>query len=150
MPSTISLVKRLKLDYPAIQFKEGEVFSWSPSTNTILYRTTGSAQDLIHELAHAVLSHTDYRRDIELVAIERDAWEKALTDLGPTYGIDLSRDVIEESMDSYRDWLHARSTCPNCQATGLESDKHLYFCPACRSNWTVNEARTCGLRRLKT
>jgi DnaJ-class molecular chaperone len=50
-------------------------------------------------------------------------------------------------MNSYRDWLHARSTCPVCQATGMETKKSIYTCPACRHQWRVNEARICSLRR---
>jgi hypothetical protein len=81
-----------------------------------------------------------------LVKMERDAWHQAVI-LGQKYNINITIDNAEDSLDTYRDWLHSRSTCPFCRATGIEVKKHLYTCLACNVKWNVNDARICALRR---
>lgn len=148
MPSTASLIQRLKTDYPQFTFAAGADFLWSPSDHTVYYKqTSGSPAFLLHELSHGLLGHTDYTRDIELIAMERAAWDRALT-LAGTYDLSIEDNLIENTLDSYRDWLHARSTCPECQAIGLQTKKQIYACPACGHSWRVNEARICALRRF--
>lgn len=151
MPSTPSLLKSVKHAYPHLTFRKGDDFRWDHEAQTITYPLSlidnhWNAQ-LLHEIAHAELHHQSYSRDIELLGKERDAWEHARTHLGPSLGIPIDRETIDAALDSYRDWLHARSTCPACSASGLEVKKHVYECPACRHQWRVNEARLCGLRR---
>ncbi|MDB5177784.1 MAG: hypothetical protein JWO61_167 [Candidatus Saccharibacteria bacterium] len=151
MPSTPSLLKKLRLAYPDLSFKSGSDFHWDYSHQTVTYSTTvsdtSSNAQLLHEVAHALLEHKGYSRDIELIGKERDAWNHACIHLGPHYAISIDDGTIQTAMDSYRDWLHARSTCPRCRATGMEIEKSTYQCPACRHQWRVNEARICGLRR---
>ncbi|MCY1379960.1 hypothetical protein D9M68_895230 [compost metagenome] len=79
--------------------------------------------------------------------MERDAWRYAKEKLGSNYKVTITDTVIQDSLDTYRDWLHARSTCPNCQATGMQNRKRHYRCIACQHVWRVNDARICGLRR---
>lgn len=148
MPSTTSLVTKLQQDYPEIAFAAGDEFRWSPSEATILYdpRTHDNAS-LLHELAHALLHHTTYTKDIELIEMERDAWSYACTQLTNHYDTTISDEQIQGSLDTYRDWLHARSTCPRCKATGVQVKQRQYKCLACTTNWRVNEARVCALRR---
>lgn len=147
MHSTVSLIARLEADYPHLTFVKGGDFHWSYDEQTVTYTLAGSTAELLHEVAHAVLGHARYQRDIELLGLERDAWTQAQTVLGPRYDITVSDNDIQDALDTYRDWLHARSTCPECRATGLETAKHRYQCPACRTQWHVNEARVCELRR---
>ncbi|TAL14927.1 hypothetical protein EPN95_01720 [Patescibacteria group bacterium] len=142
-----SLIQQLKSDYPEFRFKKAKRFLWSPSENTVYY--TGADDDyafLLHELSHGLLSHAEYNRDVELIAMERAAWDKAI-ELAPSYDLTITEEVVENTLDSYRDWLHARSTCPNCKAVGLQIKQRVYACPACHHNWRVNEARICALRR---
>ncbi|HEU4830587.1 MAG TPA: hypothetical protein VFS65_00235 [Candidatus Saccharimonadales bacterium] len=147
MPSTPSTLSQLKINYPQFTFKESEHFSWSPSDNTIYYReTTDKDNYLLHELSHALLGHAQYSRDIQLLAMEREAWDNAYL-LAKKHGVILSDEVVESTLDSYREWLHARSTCPACSATGLQTKTATYTCPACHHSWRVNEARICALRR---
>ena len=148
MRSMSSLIHKLKQEYPERAFIEAEQFSWSPSTNTIFYvrEQAHAPQLLLHELAHAPLGHREYRRDIELVAMETAAWEEAKT-LAERFSIRLHETVIQDHLDTYRDWLHARSTCPACTATGYQIRSDAYSCPACFHDWRVNEARSCQLRR---
>lgn len=148
MLSTASLVSRLTTDFPDLHFRPGDAFRWSAEEKTIYYDATSHDNAaLLHEVGHAVLTHSDYSRDIELLQMERDAWNYASTTLSAPYATTISDDTIQESLDSYRDWLHARSTCPACHATGFQTKKQQYCCPACKHNWRVNEARLCGLRR---
>ncbi len=148
MPSTALLLKQLKTDYPQFSFKKGDHFLWSPSESAIYYCNKNQNQSilLLHELSHALLGHTDYNSDVQLITMEREAWDYAIK-LALNYDIKMPTDTIESIIDSYRDWLHDRSTCPNCTATGLQINKHNYQCPACNHSWRVNEARTCALRR---
>ncbi len=150
MPSTSSMLSRLKKDFSDIRFTKDGTFRWVPAERAVHYASAGDAASLLHEVAHAVLGHTEYIRDIELLEIEREAWDIVLSDLSKRYDVTISEDEVEDMLDTYRDWLHTRSLCPTCEATGLQSDRNHYACPACLSTWRVNEARTCALRRYKT
>lgn len=149
MPSTPSLIQKLVNDFPSLHFVESDAFQWSSDTKTVSYNATAETtpEHILHELAHALLDHHAYTRDIELLKMEREAWTYARDELTPKYGVMIDDDTREEALNSYREWLHARSTCPECTATGIETAKHLYRCPACRHTWRVNEARLCGLKR---
>ncbi len=147
MPLT-NLLDTLRKEFPDITFTSGEHFFWSPSTATITYTPEGDPALLLHEVSHAALQHDTYLRDIELITLERDAWEHAKT-LAKKYGIHLDTEKIESHLDTYREWLHARSTCPTCTATGYQSGGQTYTCPACLEVWKVNEARICQLRRTR-
>lgn len=149
MPSTPSLLNVLKQDFPAITFTESTVFRWSPSEHTVYYKNTKDIASLLHEVAHGVLGHTEYARDIELIRTEREAWDMVVATLARRYKVTVDQEQIEDALDTYRDWLHSRSLCPSCQATGVQTDKNLYSCLACTTTWRVNEARTCALRRYK-
>lgn len=148
MRSMSSLIHKLKTTYPDITFAEAEQFAWSPATRTVHFNRTNpqAAPLLLHELSHASLDHRDYRRDIELVAMETAAWEKA-KEHAETYNVRVDETVIQDHLDTYREWLHARSTCPNCSANGYQINARHYECPACTHSWRVNEARLCALRR---
>ena len=145
-----SLLHKLEKKYPDITFTETDMFSWVPATRTITYTNEleHSPSLLIHELAHAVLNHGDYQRDVQLLTMETEAWETA-QGLAKTYRVKLSEMVQESYLDTYRYWMHRRSTCPECTATGYQTGKTAYTCPACSHEWRVNEARTCGLKRYK-
>jgi len=150
MPSIRSLLPKLAAAYPAISFTPGTRFAWSPDTHTVYYdEAANNPELLLHELAHGILGHHDYSKDVELVAMESQAWDKAL-ELSATFAVVIGNDMVQDSLDTYREWLHARSTCPNCEATGYQSGKDTYSCIACTHTWRVNEARICALRRYKT
>lgn len=147
MPSTISLIKNLKNDFPQFIFKESSSFLWSHNDNTIYYTNDNNDFSfLFHELSHALLNHVEYNRDIELVAMEREAWDKA-KEIALNYDVILDDDYIQSNLDTYRDWMHERSTCPKCSASGMQIKKKSYKCLACNHQWLVNEAKTCALRR---
>ena len=149
MPSTSSLLSQLISDYPSFHFEIGSEFLWSSRKQTIYYDpTVDHCNDFtLHELSHALLNHTGYKMDIELLKLERDAWEHAQTTLAPLYGHEIDETVIQDNLDTYREWLYARSKCPDCESIGLQSKSFHYRCLACGHTWKVNEARLCALRR---
>jgi len=149
MPSTDSLIDTLRHAHGDITFVAGEHFEWSPSKRTITYDPDDAYLDahLLHELGHALLGHSGYERDIDLIAMERDAWQKAKVELADMYGVPFAGEIVHHDMDTYRDWLHERSTCPHCDSSGIQVAKHEYKCVTCRKKWRVNEARSCQLRR---
>jgi len=150
MPSTATLISQLKSEYPQYSFTKSSDFLWSPDKKIIFYceKDNNDYIYILHELSHALLSHLCYGYDITLITMEREAWDKAV-ELAKDRGLTINNDLIQSSLDTYRDWLHARSTCPKCQATGLQSKKNTYNCLACGYKWRVNEARSCSLRRYK-
>lgn len=146
MISARKLADRLAGDYPQFKFIPSNRARWSSIEQTIYY--TNSPVDLLHELGHAVLNHDHYQQDIELIQIELDAWNKA-RELAGQYGIVINDKDIEESLDSYRDWLYQRSMCPICGQNGIQSRASLtYYCINCHTHWQVNDARSCRLRRV--
>jgi hypothetical protein len=152
MPSTLSLTDTLIRDFPQFSFKNDTDFLWSPDTAVIHIVPSDPHYEvfMLHELSHALLHHQGYDRDINLLKLERDAWHHATSVLGVQYGVDIKDDFVQDNLDTYRDWLHARSTCPHCKAVGLQTKRQLYSCPACTHEWRVNEARMCALRRYTT
>lgn len=139
------LAQKLSRDFPQFAFRESDVARWSPPEKTIFFAE--SSADLLHELGHALLNHADFAQDVELLHLERDAWEKA-RELAPRYGFAITDDAIENALDAYRAWLHQRSLCPKCGQTGLQNREDFsYHCLNCGAKWIANDARSCGLKR---
>lgn len=150
-PTNKKLLSQLKADYPAIRFVVGDDFRWSSAKNEITLNDRMTDGDLyvLHELAHARLRHTNYVLDVQLLAQEREAWDEVRKMLAPGYGIPCNQDLIEEALDTYREWLYARSLCPACNASCLQTKTSTYTCMNCRCSWRPNDARQCALRRYK-
>ena len=157
MARITSLISKLKNNaqlqaaLPNLTLKEGEIFGWDHTAHAVTYDPSHPQLEplLLHEVGHAMLGHTNYKRDIELIEMERAAWEEA-EKLGEQYSVVIDESLVEETLDTYRDWLHERSTCPHCRATGVQTGARQYTCLACQHIWRVNEARTCALRRYQT
>ena len=149
MHSISELIESLQAAHPDLDFKETGDFLWNPSEKLIHFDISDPdcAAHLLHEVSHAELEHSSYSRDIELIAMERDAWHHAKTVLGPKLNVPVAADLIEDDLDTYRDWLHARSLCPKCSQNGLQTDEKQYTCVVCRNVWSVNTAIGCALRR---
>lgn len=142
-----SLLAKLKKQYAHLNFVEGKEFCWSPKTQTITYRDgpddeTMASWSLLHELAHALLGHSRYNSDFELLHMEAAAWHKAAK-IAALYSYTISGDHIQDCLDTYRDWLHQRSTCPVCGTTSLQESARKYSCHNCRTAWTVTSSRFC-------
>jgi ribosomal protein L37AE/L43A len=146
-----SVLLDVRADYPDLTFTEGEAFSWSPRKQTITYKPVRSQKvanwSLLHELAHALLSHHRYQSDFELLLLEVAAWDKA-RELATDYGIKIDEDHIQDCIDTYRDWLHQRSRCPSCNNTSLQHNSVIYKCFSCETSWTVTASRFCRPYRL--
>jgi|SRR5579862_5089082 len=135
---------RLRADYPQFKFRRGEQDHWSPGSNTITYNEERPLMDLeyglLHELAHALLNHKNYTSDFELLKLESEAWETART-IAMSYGIEIHEEHIQNSLDTYRDWLHLRSSCPKCGVHVFQKDTEHYMCFNCQTSWSVGSDR---------
>lgn len=138
------LLEKLKRDYPQFSFVSGRRDHWSPRTKTVIFKLDQDIESLrfglLHELAHALLGHSNYESDLELIKLESDAWQLAAK-IGSKYGIIISDDHIQNCLDTYRDWLHRRSLCPTCYSHGLQQDANTYRCLNCQSSWSVTSER---------
>ncbi len=146
------LLDKLVADFPDLKFVKDSHCRWSPADQTITYATTGPSDkakwSLLHELAHALLQHATYTQDIELIGMEVDAWHRA-EQLAESYGIAIKQTYIQDCLDTYRDWLHQRSTCTQCQQVGLEQTSGHYRCINCGYSWKVGHDRFSRIYRKK-
>jgi len=145
--SAVDLLDALRVDYPSLEFVAGKQFSWHAGLQIVSYHPARLDDDktthtLLHEVGHALLRHADYTTDIELLQMEVAAWVKA-HELAERYGLTLSQDYIEDCTDSYRDWLHVRSTCPTCYGRSLQTNRTTYRCHNCQTTWHVTRSRLC-------
>jgi hypothetical protein len=145
-----TLLKQFRADFPELTFVEGTAFCWSPEHKQIFYyleKSRVASWSLLHELAHALLGHHTYDSDLELLMLEIAAWEKA-KELAGHYDKVIDEDHIQDCIDTYRDWLDARSTCPRCLGNGLQLDSRHYNCFNCQLKWRVTNSRFCRPYRL--
>jgi hypothetical protein len=141
-----TLVSKLQTIYPEIHLKPSANFYWSPIDDTVYYNSLNETQEglwaILHESGHAILRHTKYYSDIELVKMEVAAWESA-KELGDRIGIKIDDDHAQDCVDSYRNWLHRRSLCPDCDLAGIQIETKTYTCVFCHKKWHVTPERFC-------
>lgn len=108
----------------------------------------------LHELGHGLSKHKDYTRSVERIKIESEAWERAKKVLlemvtrakdgrsVTIYGKDVvlaeilpewDEDFVQEKLDTYRDWLHAKSRCKKCGLTMYQTEDEMWHCPRCEA-----------------
>ncbi len=139
--------------YLRLRFESGKSFYWSPETMTITYNEklvdnkTGK-WSLLHEAAHAKLNHLNYSSDLGLLKLEVAAWDKA-KEMASSFGLEIDENHIQDCLDTYRDWLHRRSTCPKCGIICLQYSPSTYTCHNCHTKWSVSASRFCRPYRLK-
>ena len=148
-----SILLELAKAYPKVALKQAKQFYWSPKESTIYYNPSQLDADkgrwaLLHEAAHAHLGHNRYSTDLELLIYEVKAWQKA-KNLGKKMGISIDQEHIESCLDTYRDWLYARSTCPTCELNGLQNENDRYTCLNCLTSWDVSPSRFCRPYRMQ-
>ena len=144
------LLTELRTLLPGVRFEPGEDFRWSPANTTLTYRpeqTETGLWSLLHEASHALLGHTGYRYDTELLFLEVDAWKKS-EELGRRFAVIIDTEHIQDCLDTYRDWLHQRSTCPRCSVVSLQIAPQEYMCHNCTATWQVSASRFCRAYRL--
>ncbi len=149
-----ALLAKLQTHFPALSFRPGMRFSWSPANRHVIYNETANKGDeaaiwaLLHEVGHALLDHNRYSSDFELVSMELAAWKRA-EKLAKEYGHNIDPGHIQDCLDTYRDWLYQRSTCPTCTSCSLQIDDHTYCCFNCGGTWRVSRSRLCRAYRRK-
>lgn len=141
-------LSKITADFPILDFIKNTNGDFRRQKNTIFYDDSEPNVEafLLHEISHATLNHQKYKRDIQLLTIEREAWDNALL-LAKKYNVIIDEELIEDAMDSYREWIHKRSICPSCRQNGIEISKKVYKCYICYQEWTPNEAKTCRIYR---
>lgn len=142
------LIVKLEKEFPDIQFVKSDIFKWDPEEQKIYYSpaSKNSLWSLFHELGHMILGHQNYRSDFSLLKMEAQAWYKA-RELASKHRVEINSEHIEKCLDSYRDWLYARSSCRECLQTGLEASPGLYKCINCHFSWKVTPERFCRVYR---
>lgn len=148
-----SLLKHIAADYPDLEFIESAHFSWHAGRKHVSFKKVGATAKhnmwaLLHELGHALLGHAGYKHDIELLQLEVAAWEKG-RELAEYYGLRIDEDYVQDCLDTYRDWLHLRATCPTCFARSLQTTEKRYRCFNCQTEWQVSRSRLCRPYRLQ-
>lgn len=144
----MNVLDRLKTDFPTIKFKQSDRFQWAPEDKTIYYAPHGKNSDwsLLHEAGHMLCKHKNYSNDLGLLRMEVEAWEEARK-LAEKYDNEIDEDHIDKCLDTYRDWIHKRSACPNCTQAGIEKTTGNYQCINCGHQWKVSNERFCRTYR---
>lgn len=142
MPVASLDIQKIFLDYKSFNFVEDVAFYWSAKSQSVHYvgselNTHTGLYRLLHEIGHAVCNHHTFQSGIALLSLEVEAWEKAV-EISKIYDISIPEDHIEQCLDSYRDWLHKRSTCPDCTTISVEHEPNRYRCFNCLRRWTVS------------
>ena len=154
--SDSDFVERLARDFPEVEFRRKArkfsfrlyagkpvVFLGEPQPNFALLT--------LHELGHALCKHKDYTTDVQRIKIEYEAWERAkmvildyrkkafaedggvidekLAEMLPKW----DEELVQEKLDTYRDWLHAKSKCKSCGLTRYQTEGGDYHCPRCEA-----------------
>lgn len=125
---------RVKADFSEVRFVLGCRFSFRPPRTVVFSNSDGTNGTrellLLHELGHFLTGRFDFRTEVERLKIEVMAWEKA-RELAPLYGVFVDEDLIESELDSYRDYLHQKSRCPDCGLTRFQTPDAIWHCPQC-------------------
>lgn len=144
------LLKKLPQLLPNIRIVSGESLHWSPENQTITYKPEESNENiwgLLHEVGHARLKHIRYTSDMELLQLEVAAWSEAEL-IAQVLDLIIDHEHIQDCLDTYRDWLHQRSTCPRCGIVSFQEAAKGYYCYNCYKAWSVSASRFCRPYRL--
>lgn len=128
-----AFLRQLKEDFPEFKFINGKKFAFRPPKTIVLGPPEPFYELLaLHEVSHAILKHKTFRADVERLKMENAAWEKA-RELASRYGVVISEDLIQDELDTYREWLHAKSKCRKCGLTRYQTPDGVYHCPRCEN-----------------
>ncbi len=141
-------------DFPQFSFRAGRFNMWSPNTMTVYYdsrriKTDNGKVGLLHEIGHGLLGHRIYKYDMELLAMEMEAWD-VVRKLAPKYQLPVDETHIARCIATYDNWLSKRATCPDCTNFSLQRDRATFGCFACGSKWKVNERKDRRVTRRVT
>lgn len=129
--SDVDFLGLLISNYSEIRIKMGAKFAFRPPRTVVIGPVEPSWRLLmLHEVGHALCKHKDFRMDVERLKMEVQAWEKA-KELAQRYEVEIDEDLIQDELDTYRDWLHQKSRCPKCGLTRFQTPDSQYHCPLC-------------------
>jgi hypothetical protein len=145
------LIGQLQAQFPGLRFTPGRQFCWSPETGEIFYKANAkgrqAAWSLLHETGHALLEHTGYQADFELLSLEVAAWQRA-DQLAANLQVTIDPEHVQDCLDTYRDWLYKRSICPTCTTKCLQQGDFVHYrCFNCHTTWRVTANRFCRAYR---
>jgi hypothetical protein len=148
------LIDQIREQFPSITFRADKRFYWSPETGEVVYNHSAhgdtAAWALLHETSHALLSHSTYSNDFQLLEMEVAAWEHAKS-LAKKFRLSaMDEDHIQDCLDTYRDWLHKRCLCPKCGIRSFQQNAYSYSCHNCSASWKVTPSRFCRAYRLSS
>lgn len=127
----VEFLERVVADYPWLRLRIGQKFAFRPPKTIVLGPVEPCSRLLfLHEVSHAVCGHHDFKMDVERLKMEVEAWEKA-RELACVYGVEVNEELIQTELDTYRDWLHQKSRCPDCGLTRFQTPDSQYHCPLC-------------------
>ena len=146
-----NILNKLQAQYPHLVFTNGSLFAWSPKEKTITYTLEYEDEQhaiwaLVHEVAHASLGHQHYKNDIDLLRHEVAAWSAAKT-IANSLKIVIHDEHIQDCLDTYRDWIHKRASCPKCTVISLQQYDASYKCFNCQTTWKVPSSPLCRVSR---
>ena len=127
-----TFLAKLKSDYPEIRFLQRARFTFRPPRTVVYPAEDGKFDSLLilHEMGHALSHHRFFKTEIERLKMEVEAWEKA-RELCDIYGVQIDEDLIQGELDTYRDFLHQKSRCPECGLTRFQTPDGAFHCPRC-------------------
>lgn len=128
-----TLLNQLVKDFSQFRFVRGKKFKFRPPKTIVVGPNEAEADMmLLHEVGHALLKHRSYATDLSRLKMEAAAWEKA-RELAIHYEIAFREEAAQEELDTYREWLHQKSRCPECGLTRFQSSDGAYHCPRCEN-----------------
>lgn len=139
--------------FEQFEFEAADFHVWLPLDKIVLYNpenleTNLGRLGLLHEISHGLLNHRFYTFDAELLTMEQDAWEHALT-LTSSFNVKPDYDHIDDCLYSYESWLEQRATCPDCSSFGLQRARNRFSCIECGSHWKTNDRKSARVQRRR-
>ena len=128
-----TFLEKIKADYPQLRFISGQRFAFRPPRTIVVdysEKSNASPLLLLHEVGHALIGEYSYKTEVGRLKIEVRAWEKA-KELANLYSVRVDKELIEGELDSYRDFLHQKSRCPECGLTRFQTPGGVFLCPKC-------------------
>lgn len=128
-----TFLAKIKNSYPELRFVSGNRFAFRPPHTIVVGpKEENDASLLLHELGHALSHHKTFSTGAKRLKMEMEAWSKA-REIAGDVGVEIPDDVIEEELDTYRDWLHQKSRCPECGLTRFQTPDGVFHCPRCEN-----------------
>lgn len=150
-----STVAKQLIDVYKATFKmvSSDIFRWAAESNSVFYDekrldTKQGLNSLMHEIGHGLLNHRNFELDIDLINMEKSAWQKT-KELSDEYSSPYDQEYAESCLESYRTWLHERAKCPNCDQVSLEESPQQYACFNCFTKWRVSKDQLCQIQRRR-